>query len=294
MNAISVLRYAGYALFFVMMLLFGLYLTFPWDAAKDSIFAKASQASGMTITAAQLEPSWLTGFVARDLKITPAGSKDPIAIEKVTARAKLLAFLTGKKGVTVAMPLAKGEVNADVVLDGETALIKAETKGVELGLVPGLVDAIGMPLTGNTNLKADLALGLNDPKLTAGNVTLKVGGLKIEKGGKVSGLPIPELAIGDLDWQIPIEAGRATFKALKVNGDSVEAVIDGTIALLNPLARSNANLTVSFKPTDKLLKAEPLLSALLNNIQQARGADGFYSYAMTGSLKSPFFMPKRR
>src|SRR5438105_3240165 len=153
----QVVKYVGYALFFVVMLVFGLYYTFPWESAKDRVLDLASKASGMTITAAELQPSWLTRIVAKDVKITMPGAK-------------------------------------------------------------------------------------------------------------------------------------ATLKQLHVAGDSVEMIIDGTISLLNPLARSNANLTVSFKPTDKLLKAEPLLGALLNNIVSAKGSDGFYTYSMTGTFKAPHFI----
>ena len=36
----QVVKYVGYALFFVVMLVFGLYYTFPWESAKDrSIYA---------------------------------------------------------------------------------------------------------------------------------------------------------------------------------------------------------------------------------------------------------------
>jgi type II secretion system protein N len=288
------LRYVGYAVFFVVMLILGLYYTFPWDAAKDRVLDLASKSSGMTITAAELQPSWITGIVAKDVKITMPGAKDPLAIEKLKARAKVLALITGKKGFTAEMPLAKGELDADVVLSDELATVKSDAKNVELGLVPGLTDTIGVPLTGTASLKTDLALGLKDPKVTNGSIALKLSSLKIEKGGKAAGFPIPELAIGDLDWQIPVEAGKATLKQLHVTGDSVEMVIDGTIGLLNPLSRSNANLTVSFKPTDKLLKSEPLLGALLNNIANAKGSDGFYTYSMTGTFKAPHFVAKRR
>jgi type II secretion system protein N len=291
----QVFKYVGYSLFFVVSLIFGLYYTFPWDAAKDRVLDLASRASGMTITASELQPSWITGIVAKDVKISMPGAKDPISIERLKARAKVFALITGKKGFSAELPMAKGDIDADVVLTDEIADIKGEAKNVELGLVPGLADAIGIPLTGTTSLKTDMKLGLKEPKETNGNLGLKMSGLKIEKGGKVAGFPIPiELAIGDIDWQIPVESGKATLKQLKASGDSVEFVIDGTIGLLNPIGRSNANLTISFKPSDKLLKSEPLLGALLNNIASAKGGDGFYTYAMSGTFKAPHFMPKRR
>jgi type II secretion system protein N len=192
------------------------------------------------------------------------------------------------------MPIAKGTVDGDFLLDEETITAKVDAESVELALIPGLVEALGLPLTGTVDLTGDLVIGQKESKLTEGNIELKVKGLRIEKGGKIGGFPAPELAIGDADWKIPVEAGKATLKSLRVNGDSIELIIDGTINVLQPISRSTANLTVSFKPTDKLLQSEPLLGALLNNLQRAKGSDGFYTYAMAGALKSPRFTPRKK
>jgi type II secretion system protein N len=290
----TVLRYVGYAVFFVFMLVLGLYYTFPFDVAKDRILDLASKSSGMTITADELEPSWITGIVAKNVKVLQAGAKEPMTFERLTARAKLFALITGKKGAVVSLPVAKGELTADVVADEESVTVKAETSDVELGLVPGLVEALGLPLTGQTNLETDLVWGIKDPKLTNGTIKLVIKGLSIEKGGKLSGFPVPELAIGDVDWTIPVEQGKATFKNLKVAGESIELEVDGSIQLLQPVSRSLATLTLAFKPTDAFLKKEPLLGAMLNNIQRAKGADGFYAYTMSGPVKTPRFLPKAK
>lgn len=293
-----ILRYVGYGAYFLVMLVVGLYLTFPWDAAKDRVLDLVSRNTGVVISAAELQPSWLTGIEARDVKVTLPGSKDPIAIERLKARAKVFAFVTGKRGFTAALPIAHGDVAADVTIGPEVAQVKAETQNVELGLVPGLADAIGVPLTGSTTLKTDLTLGLKNAKQTSGSIEIKMNGLKLEKGAKIrlgmmGDVTMPdELSLGDFDWQIPVEDGKATLKSLKINGESVEAVIDGTIALFSPIASSNANLTLSFKPTEKLLKAQPILRGILP--QDARGGDGFYTYAMNGPLRAPHMSPKRR
>ncbi len=56
----------------------------------------------------------------------------------------------------------------------------------------------------------------------------------------------------------------------------------------------DGDTVLSFKPTDAFLKKEPILNALLANIQSAKGSDGFYTYAMVGSLKHPRFSPRRK
>ncbi len=290
----TVVRYLGYSVFFLAMFVLGLYFTFPWDAAKDRILDMASKGSGMAITAQEIKPSWLTGVNAIGVTITPAGSKDPLTFDKITARAKILGLLTGKRGAKVSLPIAKGNVDADFSVDEETIELKADTESIELGLIPGLVEAVGLPLTGTIDIDTDMVIGQKDPKLTNGTLSLKAKQLRIEKGGKIAGFPVPELSIGDADWQIPIEEGKASLKSLKVAGESVDLVIDGTINILSPPSKSTVNLTISFKPTEKLLASDPLLGALLNNIQKAKGSDGFYTYAMAGSIKSPRFTARKK
>src|SRR5690349_2935423 len=97
----TILRYLGYVAYFLVMLVFGIYLTFPWNAAKDRLLDMASRSSKMKITAASIEPSWITGITAKDVKILPARATEPIALDVVTARAKLFGFLSGKKGAEV-------------------------------------------------------------------------------------------------------------------------------------------------------------------------------------------------
>lgn len=290
----TVLRYLGYAAFFVLMFVVGLYVTFPWDMAKDRVLDMASKASGMVVTAEELSPSWVTGVRATKVKLLQPGSTEPLVVEELTARAKVLAFITGKKGGIVSLPLANGQIRADVTADKDSVAVKSDCQDVELGLIPGLAQAIGLPLTGIVDLTTDLTVGIEDPKLTNGTMTVAMQGLKLEKGGKISGFPVPELAIGDFAWQIPVEDGKATLQKLEIKGESVELQVDGTIQLMNPISRSNVNLTVAFKPTDKLLQAEPLLGPLLNNIQRAKGADGFYGYSVTGGIKAPRFFPKSK
>src|SRR5262245_886327 len=124
----TVVKYLGYVAFFLLMFVFGLYLTFPWDAAKDRLLDLASRSSGMTISAQELRPNWITGVTATNVKITPAGAKEPIVLEKLSARAKVFALLTGKKGGTFSLPIAKGDVDGDVLVDDESMTLKVKTE----------------------------------------------------------------------------------------------------------------------------------------------------------------------
>ncbi len=291
MNAVKI---AGYAAFFLVSLLLSIYLTFPWDAAKDRLLDVASQYAGGQVTAEKLEPSWFTGFTATKVRYKPPEAEAPIEIDEVNARIKLLALLSGAVGVSAEVPIAKGTVSADLVASDPELDLDATISHVELALVPGLSDGIGLPLGGKIDLVGKIHLDSKTPKNTQGELDLKAVGLEILKGGKVSGFPVPELAIGDFNWKIPIKDGKATFDKQEVKGENVELKLDGTIDILGQLDRSLLKLFISFKPTDAFLKKEPILNALLQNINRAKGADGFYTYSVNGSVKHPRFAPARR
>lgn len=290
----NIFKYIGYVAFFLFAFVVSLYWTFPWNAAKDRALTEASRATGMDISAKTLEPSWVTGFVATDVELRPASFEEPIEIDQLSARAHLLPLITGGKGVTISMPLAQGQVDADVVDSSKMTEVKANLQGLQLALVPGLTDAIGVPLSGKVSLEADMSLDKAKPEASSGLLHLSGAGLELLKGGKVGGMTLPfELQIGDFDWKIPIEQGKAQLSKLKIEGGSVLLELDGTVTMAKDPVRSVLNLTVKFKPTDAFLKKEPLLGALLNNIRRAKGSDGYYGYALTGTVKHPRFFPKR-
>lgn len=290
----NVLKYIGFAAFFGVAFIISLYLTFPWDSAKDFALQKASVATGMELSAKSLEPSWITGIVAKDVSILPAGQEEPITLAELRARIHLLPLLTGGRGITADLPIAQGTVHADVVDSSARTQVQAELKGIQIALVPGLQDATGVPLNGELDLTADMDLDKAKPEASSGTIKLSGTGLELLKGGKVAGMTLPfELSIGDFAWTIPITDGKAKLDKLAIKGESVELELDGTLTLNAELARSIPNLVVKFKPTDAFLKKEPLLNALLANISRAKGSDGFYAYTLTGSLKHPRFAMRR-
>lgn len=288
------LRYVAHACFFLVSFVACLYLTFPWSAAKDRILHLASERAGMEITARELSPSWLTGVEAKGLRIARPGVPDPIEIAEVALRAHLFALLTGDVGVTVKMPVAQGRLDADIVIGEDDTAIIGKAEAIELALVPGLAEAIGIPIGGKLDLEADLTIGTKDPKVSEGTLAVRGKGLEILKGGKISGFPVPELTVGDLDWKITVNKGKVEIPKQEIKGDNVEILLDGDITLIAPLERSNLNLVLGFRPTPAYLAKEPLLNALLANIRGAKGDDGYYSYALTGSMKHPRFFQRRR
>lgn len=287
----TILRIAGYVAFTLFAFLVGIYLTFPWDAAQSRILDLASKATGTKLVAKRVEPHWFTGVEIEGLEI---GDHNPIIIDLVRARAHVLAFLTGKQGFTVWMPIGKGEVEADVTLSEE--LIDADVKiaKVQLDQVAPLLAASGLPLIGTVDFDADVVLGRKDPKRTNGKLTLTTEGLAIEKGGKLGMVPVPELTLGNLKLDVPITDGKVELKNTRLPGTDLEIALDGTIMLMAAVGRSNVNLMLGLKPTEKLLSSDPLLRPILRNFESSKDSEGFFGLSVAGTLQNPRVTPRRR
>lgn len=284
----KVLKYLGYVAFFFVAFLLSLYWTFPWNAAKARALQMASAQTKTEISAETLEPNWFTGIIATGVKVLPKGRDEPIEIPELKARAHILPLLSGGQGVTVDIPVAQGNLHADLVSKGGEVRVEGAATDLELALVPGLKEATGIPLAGQITLRAEpLTFNPKNPKNAEGTLALKGTDLEILAGGKVSNFPLPELAVGSFNWKVPIEKGKVMLNQLTLKGENVELSLDGTIALTKRPELSILNLTVKFKPTQAFLTKEPLLKALLQNIKRAQGGDGFYAYRITGPLSRP-------
>ena len=287
------IRIIAYGAFFLASFLICLYATFPWDAVKRRVLQEASRELGAQITARSLEPSWLTGFQAEGIEVSMEGEDAPLSIEQINARVSVLAFLTGGYGGSLKVPVGDGRIFADVSGDDDKLDITAEVETLELALLPALRYATGLALTGILEVSSDLSLGLSEPSESNGMLKIEGSDLETLEGSKIGSFPVPELVLGSLAWDLPLENGKLIVRNQRLTGPNVELGLNGEVVLAKPLNRSLVNLAVRFKPTPAFLKAEPMLGALLRNIDRYKGPDGFYGYQVSGTLKRPRLTPQR-
>jgi type II secretion system protein N len=289
----NLIRYLGYSAFFLFSFVVGIYLSFPWEVAKDRILDLVSKNAGMDISAASLEPNWVTGVVAKGVQIKQRDGA-PIKIEKLKARVGVLALVRGKTSVSAQIPIGKGEIEGDVFVDDSKIDVDGKLDKIELEQVPLLGEMLGVPASGSVTLAVKMLLSKKEPRQTEGDLTLKTKGLKIEKGAKVAGFPMPStIELGDIELAVPVKEGKATLKSAHLKGTDLELLLDGTVSLVYPLSRGTINLNLGVKPTEKLLNSDPLLKPLLKNFDNNKNAEGFYGLTLNGALNHPRTMPHR-
>lgn len=289
------LRTIGYIAFFIVSFVLCLYLTFPWPAVKQRVLGTVSKQLGRRITASSLEPSWVTGLHAEKVSIEMDRGEPPLTLETVDARANLLTLLGGGYGGTIQIPIARGDLAAEISGSKEEFRIDGQAKGLELAVLPGLKSATGLALSGTVDLTIrNLVLGLEDPAKSQGQIRLQANALETLKGGKAGGFPVPELQLGNLDWNLPVENGKVMVRNQRLDGPSVLLNLNGEIVLAKPMFRSLVNVELKFKPTPAFLQKEPMMGSLLRNIDRYKGSDGYYTYQISGTLKRPRMTGKRR
>lgn len=284
------MRYLGYVAFFIVSFVLSLYLSFPWGAVKQRALQGLSELAGTQITAKTLEPSWLTGFEATGVELQTSG--DPVKLDSLFGRAHVLDFLTGGFGGRVEAPVGGGALEADVSGTKEQVQIELTAEAIEVALVPAIRELTGLALGGELALDVELDLGIKDPKLSNGQIRLRASDLETLPGSEAK-FPVPELVVGSLDWNLPVENGKLIIRNQRLDGPNVNAEFDGEVVLAQPLERSLVNLLIKFKPTDVFLKKEPLLAQLIKNLNNYRSSDGYYGYQISGTVKRPRPMPKR-
>ncbi|MEM1026075.1 MAG: type II secretion system protein GspN [Myxococcota bacterium] len=288
------LRIVGYVAFFMASFVIGLYLSFPWNALKDRLLTAASVQTGWSLQAETMRPSWLTGVVLTGVEARPPGGENALEINELHMRASVLSMLTGGVGGQAAFPLGGGEVDATFSQSSSTMVVDLDLHSVELGLVPVLAELTGLPISGELTVDAELDVDRENPSKSSGTVRLAGDGLEIAEGGRIGVYPLPiSVNVGSFDWSLQVSNGQLKLTQQEIRGGDVEVNLDGTLNLAAQLERSTTNMTLAFRPTEALLEREPLIGALLNNIASAKGRDGFYTYAMTGSVKHPRLFPKR-
>jgi type II secretion system protein N len=278
---VRLLRILGYVAFGLFSFVVCAYLTFPWNALKDRVLTAASTQTGWQLTARAMQPSWFTGVVLTEVEATPPGGGAPVEIARLVARASLWSLLTGGRGLRAQFEIGRGSVDVDVSQTSDSLSVDGTMEGVEAALVGDMKALTGLPLLGSLGADIDVRLDLEDPTKSEGTIELTGTELELGKGGQVKGIPVPELSLGSLDWNLEIAGGQVRFEQERLSGGELTATVDGAITLAKPFERSTLNLSASMEPTEALVQRAPLTSILKNR------------FVITGSIKHPRAVPRR-
>ncbi len=294
----KVQKIAAHAGFALVVFVIAFYVSFPYERVKDQIVSLASQRN-LDVQIESVGPALGLGlsFSKIDIADRPIGTAKPTVwhIDSATVRLGALAGLVGDTAVNATLELLGGDV--DVAWRGSKTKgsVHVVSEDIALAELPGVKEAINLPLAGKINLEIDMVTPGNKLGEANGKIVWTCAGCAVGDGKaklKVAsnpllaeGLSLPRLRLGDFSGNILFEKGLGKLQGVQARSPDGDLLIEGEIRLAEPLAYAGVDLYVRFKLSEALLKSADKLQ-LLMQIAESMGKrpDGYYGLRMTGTF----------
>jgi type II secretion system protein N len=299
--------YAGFGL---IVFVVALYLSFPYDRAKEAATRIISKTFDVDVEIGSAGPAFGLAVMFRDIRVRTrptTGKPTRFTIDSAKFSPSLFAVFSSSfpysltadaLGGTIALdqsgsPGKKGAFRTDLVV-----------RDIDAAEIPGLKETINLPLTGKVTLEAKLASETGRFADANGQLTLSCVGLAAGDGKtplKVPSIPmlaqgitLPRIRIGDLGGHVAIEKGTAKLQGVESKSPDGEVALEGEIALHDPLSLTTLNLYLRFKLSDAVMKKEVALQILPAVAAAGKRPDGSYGVKFggrVGQMTQPVFTP---
>jgi type II secretion system protein N len=311
-----VLRYAGYALFAIVVFVFALQATFPYERVKDKLIEAMYEKYEVTVGA--VERGWMPGrvyfkaFSIRTRQTTPGESVTTVYIDKLEVDLGVLALLGRAIDVDVEAKLGRGKLAGNVRLEKlGKGNIKASFEGDDLPADALPMRAlIGLPMTGRIELDLDIALPMEKSKMgkTAINWQKARGGLSLSCPGGCTfgdgktllkpllkntrnqamvgeGIDFGKVSLDTLVAKVTIKSGMLTLDKFDAASKDGTLKVDYTMTLEKEFGDSMVAGCLRFKGSDDLIRREPKTHAAISTTGAELRSDGLFHIRLTDRFK---------
>ena len=293
-------RPALFSLVGLIVFIVALYFSFPSERAKE-VAIRTAAARDLDLEIGSAGPAFGLGVVFHDILVRtkPAtGKPTRFTIESARLSVSPWSLLSSSKTITVSLEAFGGHI--EITQTGAPGKkgpfeLQVRARDVRLGDLPGVRDAINLPLAGTA--KVDLNILSPSGKLAEANgeVTLSCDNVVIGDGKtplKVAGNPflsggltLPKLRLDDFGGHIAIDKGLAKLQEIAGKSRDGEVALEGEVTLRDPLPTSTVNAYLRFKLSDSFLKQASAVATMLQMVgAQGKRPDGFYGMRLSGRL----------
>lgn len=289
---------------FWLVFIFALYVWFPYDRAKEMAINMAA-AQGLDVDIESAGPAWGVGVSFSNIRVKTrptTGKPTRFSIQRASVTTSIFGLLfSSSPPFNISLDAFGGSV--DLSQKGSPGKkgpfrIEVTARGVNLNEVPGIREAINMPIFGTLKLDVDLASPSGKFADSKGAISFLcescVAGdgkspLKIEGNPFLGGgLTLPKVRIGDLHGEIAVDKGLAKLKGIESKSPDGEISLEGDVSLRDPLPSSIVNAYLRFKLSDAFLKSASTMQTILQMAGAAgRRPDGSYGLRISGRLGGP-------
>jgi type II secretion system protein N len=288
-----------------LVFLLGMQLFFPSDAAIERMRYEVDRASdgGWQLNADKAGLWRATGLKLKGVELLKVdkpkrprrGAEDEepeapsatrfLVADHISLRAQILPLLGGSKQASFDADMYQGDLSGVAGLKGDVLGTDGEASELNIGLIPFVGETMSLDLAGRLDATWDLLLDLQDVTKSTGEIELEIEGLVLERA-TVAGFDLEERGSFDkAELLIVIDDGKAKVKKGELEGDLLDAKLDGDITLNKAFDRSRLRLKA------ELTLAEHLdnLVKLLPTAKDARRDDGTYHFSISGTIGRPSF-----
>jgi type II secretion system protein N len=286
---------AGFGL---VVFLVAFYIWFPYNRIKETVTAVASQ-QDLDVEIASAGPIFGVGLAFHDIVVQnrPTDGTRPMRLRIDDARVSLspLARLLGDEAYSLSAATMGGDIDVDWEASKTRSRLNVKSEDIAMADLPGVKEAINLPLGGKLGLTMDLTMPGSKMNATEGAIhwtcaacAVGDGKSKLKVAGNpmlAEGLSLPRLRLGDFTGRINFEKGVGKLQAVQAKSPDGELYVEGEVRLADPLPLSQVDVYIRFKLSDALLKSSDKLGIILQLVESmGKRPDGFYGMRLQGSL----------
>lgn len=307
-----ILRWVGYPLLAFFTFIMAAHLTFPYERVKDRLVDVLSQKYEVTVVSVgrTLLPGGLIldGVTLRTRPTLPDEKPTEVHFDSIRVDMGLLALLRGRADVDIEALTGGGSIDGNVQVSSAEVMVSFSTSGLPLESLPGLRDAVGLPVKGALDTTIDVTLPEGHWDKANGEIVLACSGCSVGDGkSKIKprprpgarqptlkdGVTVPELNLGAMSSRIVISGGKGTVEQFVAKSVDGELGLQATIRFGREFKDSRFESgCMRFKLSDELRKRDPNFG----NMQMIVGlneTDGFSNVKLKGTLSEMRWLPAR-
>jgi type II secretion system protein N len=282
----------GYMSLFWLFFFVFLYLTFPYDAVKNSLIAQVEGLGPVRVDVEKLVPYRLTGVAVRNVTVSKFKKQDEVLVKIDRARIRLhvLPLLTGKIVADWDIYGYGGGIAGQTIYSKKQTAVAANFKGLDMarsGAEQQLRNYGEVGLSGLLDGKVEFFVHSEQKTKNRGLVRLEYHDLKfkVANSSLLSG-DVPEIAFNNpAVVQLSMKNQLFTIDEWKMAGDNLEIKASGRVTLRDRVNQSRFNLKFGVKPSEKIDDALGMIAMMLPEPND----EGFYNFSLTGTPASPKF-----
>ena len=277
-----------------------LYFSFPYERAKEMAIRLAAD-KDLDVEIGSAGPAFGLGVTFRDIRVRtrPATGK-PTRFTVESARVSLspLSLFSSSKSVTLSLEAFGGQI--DFFQSGTPGKkkpfeITVHARGVKMADLPGVREAINLPLAGTAKVDFELTSETGRFADSTGEITFSCEGCVVGDGRSPlrvagnpflgGGLTLPRVRLDDLGGHVAIDKGVAKLEGIEAKSPDGDVALEGEVTLRDPVAMSTVNAYLRFRLSDSFLKQAANVATILQMAgAQGKRPDGFYGLRLSGRL----------